>query len=407
MSDQNIDVLVLNTAVVDFRGKFPFADKLVGKGGLAKCSTEDMPSYSQEQMAEWISNGAATTGGFGNNAPWISKAGLDVWAFLTLGSGKYKGFDAQGEFFNDKMRKEGVKLFSSRTNYDLPTGTTFINEPEGGERGGIAYFPNANNVLNFKELDFVIKRYNPKIIYYMYSGLSEEGDARKGKALAELMDDCNKKGIITIADSHTLTGDVKGVIDSGKHVKEYELLKPLLPKLDLFFTSSDEAKMIANTFGFNSFYPAISKQKEKFLEDLTRWTDYVSNPSKKNTRTRIFGITVKDGVYATLYTSEGGWTEPFKVESKFLNNQNVDLVGAGDTFRAGVLTYLAKNIEDFKKGKVHNSPMQMGNLFAALHVNSPLQDRTCYARPYNTMLEIVNSGKRYSTIEGLQKDLNK
>ena len=42
------DVLILNTGVTDLRRPdFTFADKLVGKGGLAKCKTRDMPSYTQ------------------------------------------------------------------------------------------------------------------------------------------------------------------------------------------------------------------------------------------------------------------------------------------------------------------------------------------------------------------------
>ena len=45
----SIDVMVLNTAVADFRRPdLKFADELVGKGGLAKCETEDMPAYSQK-----------------------------------------------------------------------------------------------------------------------------------------------------------------------------------------------------------------------------------------------------------------------------------------------------------------------------------------------------------------------
>ena len=48
-----VDILILNTAVIDLRRPdFEFADKLVGKGGLAKCKTEDMPDYSQEQRKD-------------------------------------------------------------------------------------------------------------------------------------------------------------------------------------------------------------------------------------------------------------------------------------------------------------------------------------------------------------------
>lgn len=44
-----VDVLILNTAVVDFRrSDFEFAERLVGRGGLAKCKTEDMPDFPQQ-----------------------------------------------------------------------------------------------------------------------------------------------------------------------------------------------------------------------------------------------------------------------------------------------------------------------------------------------------------------------
>ena len=58
-----VDILILNTAVTDLRRPdFGFADKLVGKGGLAKCKTEDMPDYAQEQIKQWIDEGTATAG---------------------------------------------------------------------------------------------------------------------------------------------------------------------------------------------------------------------------------------------------------------------------------------------------------------------------------------------------------
>ena len=49
------DVLMLNTAVTDLRRpEFGFADELVGRGGLAKCKNEDMPNYSQQQLADHV-----------------------------------------------------------------------------------------------------------------------------------------------------------------------------------------------------------------------------------------------------------------------------------------------------------------------------------------------------------------
>jgi hypothetical protein len=44
----SIDVLILNTAVSDFRSdEFAFTEKLAGPGGLARCKTKDMPAYTQ------------------------------------------------------------------------------------------------------------------------------------------------------------------------------------------------------------------------------------------------------------------------------------------------------------------------------------------------------------------------
>ena len=69
-----IDVLVLNTGVADLRSPdFEFADELVGKGGLAKCETKDMPKYTQQQIRDWIKQGDATVGGAGNSAPLMTR----------------------------------------------------------------------------------------------------------------------------------------------------------------------------------------------------------------------------------------------------------------------------------------------------------------------------------------------
>jgi hypothetical protein len=60
----SVDILILNTAVVDFRGgEFDFVEKLAGKGGLARGKTKNMPIYTQPQYRSWIESGKATAGG--------------------------------------------------------------------------------------------------------------------------------------------------------------------------------------------------------------------------------------------------------------------------------------------------------------------------------------------------------
>jgi sugar/nucleoside kinase (ribokinase family) len=145
-----VDVLILNTAAIDLRHKeFQFVDDLVGQGGLAKCEIQDMPGYSQRQIFEWIQDGHAAAGGSGNIAPLIAKSDMRVAIGANLGCGDYDGLDAQGRFFYDSMVTNGVDMSQIFIHPDLPTGTSFIHDAPGDDRGGIGYFPNANNDFDF------------------------------------------------------------------------------------------------------------------------------------------------------------------------------------------------------------------------------------------------------------------
>lgn len=373
-----IDILILNTAVADFRGiQFKFVEKLTGPGGLARCRTIDMPSYTQKLYGQWIDQGMVTAGGPGNTAPLIAKAGIKVAVGVNLGKGEFNGLDAQGRFFNDIMTKYNVDMSQTFIHPNLPTGTTFIYEKVNHERGGIAYFPNANNEFDFEYFKKSVEKLSPKMVFYMYSGLSDRGDANGGKDLANFIKWCKTKGIVTIVDSHTLTGDPQKLIAEKAVVSEYKLLEPLLPELDLFFTSYDEARMTANTFEAN-----ISE--DDFI------INFLNFLSREYSNFKIFGVTVKDGAYVIYKDAKGNITGPQKKTSKFMGKGVTDLVGAGDSFRAGVVTYIAKNIEAFKSDKINiENAIQMGNLFASLYIKAPLNNRYSSIENYNKMLEMI------------------
>jgi sugar/nucleoside kinase (ribokinase family) len=399
-----VDVLVLNTAVVDLRRPdFEFADRLVGVGGLAKCKSEDMPRYSQEQIKEWIEGGFATAGGPGNTAPLIARTGLKVAVGVNLGRGDYDGLDAQGRYFHDVMTTNGIDMSATYMHPSLPTGTTFIHSTSAGDRGGIAYFPNANDDFDFAVFRPAVERLKPRIVYYMYSGLSARGDANQGRDLAEFIRWCRSQGAVTIADSHTLTGDPHKLIAEGKPVKEYRLLEPLLPELDLFFTSSDEAKLIENTLGGQ---PARTELDERaynthFLDLLTRrfWQDAG--------RTRLFGVTVANGAYIQHARPDGHGAGPAKVTSRFMAGEVVDLVGAGDSFRAGLITYIASNLDAFRAGTIDfEQAVQAGNLFASLYIKAPLGDRYGNIRAYPKMLQVLGAQGGFETFDALRKALD-
>jgi len=398
-----VDILVLNTGVADLRRpEFDFADRLVGTGGLAKCRTEDMPDCSQQQIAEWIKAGSATAGGPGNTAPLIARTGLKVAVGVNLGAGDYDGLDAQGRFFHDLMTANGIDMSATCIHPHLPTGTTFIHETAGTERGGIAYFPNANDDFDFEQFKPAVERLQPSIVYYMYSGLSERGDADNGRDLARFIAWCRARGCITIVDSHTLTAEPRRLIEAGTPVPEYRLLEPLLPELDIFFTSCDEAKLIENTLAPGRNWSAFDEHDNHvhFLEFLARrfWM--------REKRTRLFGVTVSDGAYEVHAGPDNIIQGPRKIESRFMAGEVVDLVGAGDSFRAGLLSYIAKNLDDWANGTMDFAKaVQMGNLFASLYIKAPLEDRYGDIKDYRTMLGIVQSPASYPSFEALRRAL--
>ena len=384
------------------RPDFEFADALVGKGGLAKCKTEDMPGYSQQQLAEWIKEGCATAGGPGNSAPLVARTGLKVAVGVNLGKGDYDGLDAQGRFFYDVMTANGVDMSQTYVHPALPTGTTFIHSTSGEDRGGIAYFPNANNDFDFGRFKRAVSKLKPKIVYYMYSGLSDRGDANEGRDLAEFIKWCRAKGAVTIVDSHTLTGNPHELIKAGTPVKEYRLLVPLLPEVDLFFTSCDEAKLIENTLAPGRAWGKFSEHENNvhFLEYLTE------KFRARDGRAKLFGVTVSDGAYEQHICPDERVDGPNRITSRFMAGEVVDLVGAGDSFRAGLITYFAAHLDRFADGSMNFSEaVQMGNLFASLFIKAPLGDRYGNIKSYDTMLKVVRSGITYRTFDALQSDL--
>jgi len=395
----SIDMMILNTAVADFRGsQFGFVERLAGAGGLAKCRTEDMPDYTPQQYQQMIAAGRATAGGPGNTAPLQARAGLKVAVGVHLGKGEFDGLDAQGRFFYDTMVANGVDMSATVVEPTLPTGTTFIYEKDNHERGGIAYFPNANNAFDFAHFQKAVRRLKPAMVFYMYSGLSDKGDANGGRDLAAFMKACRQDGMLTIADSHTLTGNPQRVIASKMEVEHYRLLEPLLPELDVFFTSYDEARMIENTLGEKGRYDGISEQAYivHFLEFLAErfWRD---NPHSK-----LFGVTVKDGAVVMYRDAAGGITTPMKVTSRFMCGSVVDLCGAGDSFRAGLTAYIARNADRFKTGRIDvQQAVQMGNLFASLYVKSPLHNRYANIGTYDKMLAVIQRDNVYADFADL------
>ena len=394
------DLLILNTAVLDLRSPdFSFADRLVGAGGLAKCATEDMPPYTQAQLKAYVERGCATAGGPGNTAPLAARAGLRVAVGVNLGKGEFGGLDVQGRTFSDALAATGVDLSATVVHPSLPTGTTFIHEAAGGERGGIAYFPNANNDFDFESFKPHVRRLAPRVVYYMYSGLSDRGDARGGRDLAAFVSWCREQGCLTVVDSHTLTGNPQVLIASGQPVEAYRLLEPLLGEVDIFFTSADEARMIRNTLD-----PEHRTQELDTRESCLSYLSFIAGrfAGQGRRRSQLFGVTVKNGAYATFVGPDDRVRETVFCASRFMVGSVIDLVGAGDSFRAGLAATVAKQRDAFLDGTLDiEEAVQLGNLMATLYITSPLEDRYGHIPPFETLQAVVKGGRSFATFEEL------
>jgi len=127
---------------------------------------------------------------------------------------------------------------------------------------------------------------------------------------------------------------------------------------------------------------------------------------RRKNRTKLFGVTVSNGAYEKHICPDGAVDGPNKIESRFMVGEVIDLVGAGDSFRAGLLTYAALHLDEFKSGAINFAEaVQMGNLFASLFIKAPLDDRYGGIRPYDKMLNVVRSNVTYESFNALQKVL--
>ena len=156
--------------------------------------------------------------------------------------------------------------------------------------------------------------------------------------------------------------------------------------------------MIENTLDQPRDWDRFTEREtnENFLRFLTErfW--------QNDGRTRLFGVTVSDGAYEIHRAPGRKMDGPVKVASRFMAGEVVDLVGAGDSFRAGLIAYIARNLDAFRDGALHFSDaIQMGNLFASLYIKAPLDDVYGNIRPFENMLKVVRSTETYSSFAEL------
>ena len=237
---------------------------------------------------------------------------------------------------------------------------------------------------------------NPAVVAYLYIGLSEGGDARDGQDLADFLQYCRKeRGAITMADIHTLAqGDAA-----------YQSLERIVPQTDLFFVSRDEAKLVLQANGAMQ-EPGIGDSCRVCDTYLQMAMDWVRDGSAEDDHgMRMFGITLSDGAIIATRHGPASW-DLTKVSSRYLFDGSVNLVGAGDSFRAGMIAYIAAHQDAWRDGTLNTAEAaQTGALFASLYVNAPLANRYAYIPGFKDALHVVRDGATFETLPDLLEGL--
>jgi len=401
MDIADLDVLCIGTTCVDMRNpEFDFLNDIRGDGLVADSSR------TREVLQKWLEydparNVSAMGGGMLNVAPLIALAGGKAGILTAMGN------DLPGNLMKRIMYETSVMpIIEAEAGY--PSSVSFVKPPEGGKREAILHCPNAMDYFDANSCFHSAIGSGLKqgaIVHYAYSGLSRAMDENNSRRLASLMQFCRESGYLTMADTHTYSPNPKEDIEARKVIPQYNLLESVLPHLDFFFCSQDEAMMIANAFhyGLDAKHPI---RNWHFL-DATRHRFY------KDGSPRIVGVTA--GTSATLMYDTGRFATVVEtIESPYIITDANNFVGAGDSFRAGIMLEWSKNPNyaiNFSCGdrNIGYRDLErlalMGHLMAACYVTRNEADPYGNIPKYEDMKRVVDSGKKYADKAELMRDL--
>jgi len=388
-------VIAVGTTVVDLynvsRQDFPpELRRLAPPDTLFLGYPSEMPPITDARFGELIAQGGARAGGQGNTLPQIALSGVPAHGFACVGAGEHGGLDSCGDFLRRAMQDSRVEPFYM-PHAVLPTGVTFIVPgPAADSRPGIVYFPNANLGTDLAAALQHVAEVRPNVLHWMYVGLMGEADRR----LPEFFRLCREEhACIISADTHTLLEDPSRIAISGarEYVNPHTLLPGILKNADIFFCSVDEAVLIADACSMRALELRDDKRgAEPFIRAFLE--EFYGMSTESDGRRPLFGVTVKKGAYLKVKGAE----VDFAQSNYLVDFSGGNLVGAGDAFRAGLLSYVARHAEEFRRGGMnYRDGAQMGNLVALLSISAPPGNRFGQIGAYEAMEEMVRSGENF------------
>jgi sugar/nucleoside kinase (ribokinase family) len=239
-----------------------------------------------------------SAGGLGNAL--VALSGLD----LSVGVATRIGSDMYGEYLLEQWGELGVNMSGVTIERDRPTGFSFVLAG-GGER---TPFYSAGTGSDFGPSDIPAAFVeDSRCMIVFFAGALPSLD---GAPMLELVKRCHAAETVVILD----TSD--GVLVNHSDIPSY------LPYANLV-VNREEGRRITG-----------KESPREILESLAQKGSFVA-------------VTRPDGV--SLMTPAGQYLD---VPSPYHGRPVRNVVGAGDTFRAGLAAYIAANYDDFMGGRM-------------------------------------------------------
>jgi len=245
-----------------------------------------------------------TTGGIvSNSGIAMSRLGMRAVAL------SYVGADQWGHLLRDRYREEGLLNEHLVTHPEGPTSTTAVLIDQSGERS-FAHCVGAPELL---DRDFFLQRLDlfgqSRLMLLGYYSLMPRLEAD----LAEIFAEIRERGCLTALDAAGDGGSLEPLVD-------------ILPHLDVYVPSHAEASH------------QTGKEDPRQILSIFR----------ENGAVGILGVKLgSEG--ALLQTAAGEWIDVPAVEAPA---PVVDTTGAGDSFYAGLLTGLLRNMDVAAAGRL-------------------------------------------------------
>ncbi len=387
-----MDFLSIAVIVADIKEPVTFKDLNLQDGELLIASEDlyrKMPKLSDFQIQ------SMEFGGGGNVVLPASKLGVKT------GLMGYIGDDKVGQYYLKQMQKNGVDTSGVFKKSDKRTDVSFIPKDESGKRAPIVFYEDVGRYFNLGDSQVFqkIKNLDPEVILISYSGLFGKGaDLKGGKKMRDGIKRIKKEiGSLVMVDTHTYTNALP----------KYDLLQPILPEIDLFFCSDDEAELIFKRLSQRGYFGKQDKYSPQKL------LSFIANSYMGKEKTQLFGITSSQRVLYCYHPADKKVSGILinSIKNLFATSKDYifDTTGAGDSFKSGLCCYLSRYKDEFYSGRLDlGEVIQFANLVARLYISGPrVSEFNTYH--FSDLIDLLRKNPSKSdvfTLKGLQSQLD-